>query len=998
MTTPSSTANDILHSFQHSFQVKIEKGVLNTMQLNDTLYGFTVRSIRELSEINARMVEMVYEKNGARLIWLDRDDTNMTFAITFKTVPDNHTGVFHILEHSVLNGSDKFPLKEPFVNLLKSSLQTYLNAMTFVDKTMYPVASRNRKDFLNLVDVYMDAVLHPAIYHRPNTFRQEGWHYEWAEDGSLTRSGVVYSEMKGAYTSVDTQLGAHLSRLLYPDTCYQYDSGGAPEHIPELSYEQFLDYHRRFYHPSNSYIILDGQVCLDEILPLLDSYLCAYGPSDAPAAEIPAQGTITPAFYQDRYEVQPDEPTEHRAQAMMGYVYGTYDQPEKALAMEVLGDVLCGTNEAPLRKAIQEQGLAENISFSGGSEDAMRYLQATVTVKNTDGDKLGEVEETIRRVLTELCDRGIDRKELIASINSLEFTLKERDFGTTPKGLVFAISMMDTWLHGGDPAQNLCYGDRFDRLRAMADQGYFEDLLRTALLDNPHRATVLLTPSADCGEERRRNDAARLAAIADGWDQEKKDAIAREAQELLAAQQAEDTPEQLATLPMLKLSDVNDQPEKLLLEKTELEGRTLLLSKADTAGILYADLYFDAADLTEDELSAASFLSGLMCDMPTEDHTTAQLQTALKTHVGAFGCCMEAYGPVGKVAECTPYLVVNISVLEQKRHEAARLCEEILSHTLFTDAQRMGQILRQKKLSLREGIMESGSSYAACRVSACFTAKGVIAEHTAGITQYQWLLRAEEALEADPEAFCRSMAALAKRLFTRERLTLSITGHCPGDWGTELLHSVPSDGQVVTARRYAPFGVRHDGVVISSDISFTAQGANVYALGSAYGGQMSVAALLLTYNYLWNVIRVQNGAYGAGMAVGDLGDLRYTTYRDPNAPNSLETFAASGAYLRENLPDAAELESLIIGAVGESEPIRTPRSRGKLAAVCYFMGVDDERLRRHRREMLSAHREDLLRFGALLDELNAHSACCVIGSRALVEKCGDKLENIITLA
>lgn len=964
------------------------------MNLHDSLHGFTVTRVRHLTDIRADMVEMVYGKNGARLIWLDRDDSNMTFSIAFKTIPADDTGVFHILEHSVLCGSRKFPVKEPFVNLLQTSLQTFLNAMTFPDKTMYPVASRNRKDFLNLVDVYMDAVLHPAIYDRPETFRQEGWHYEWTPDGRLTCNGVVYNEMKGAYADLETQLATQLNRLIYPDTCYRFDAGGIPDHIPELTYEQFLACHRRFYHPSNAYIILDGRINLDEVLCLLDGYLRDYDAAPVDF-DIPDQPSRVPSFYQGEFAADEAESDGLRSQYTAGFLYGTFRDREKALAMEVLGDVLCGTNESPLRKAVLDEDLAETISFSG-SEDASRYQLAVLTARNLDD--LPRLRQTLRRTLEDLAESGLDRSQLHASINAMEFSMRERDYGSTPRGLVYAMVMMDTWLYGGDPAAKLELGDIFDRLRSKVDTGYFEDLIRAVLLDNPHRAEVCLSPSATLGRERQ---AARQTAwdrLADSWDETQKQRIADQQELLLQRQRSADTPEQLATLPRLSLSDVSDTPDPLLLDRREMDGRTVILSHADTDHIVYGDLYFDVGDLTEEEISAAAFMANLLDEMDTSRRSNSELQRLLKADLGAFSTGLHPYGRLGQTDDATPYLVISFSVLESKLDRALSLVGEILDDCLFRDGQRAGQLLRQKKLAIYENIIDSGNFYAAARVSACYSARAVINEYAVGLAQYRWLCRAEKQLVAGPESLLGQMESLYRRVFTRDRLLVSLTGDeaVTAPFARRLIGAIRPGPAPVNRQVYRPLPFCRQGIIIPADVSFAALGNNLCRHHLTYQGHMGVASAVLSYTYLWSVIRVQNGAYGAAMSVGDLGEVRLTTYRDPNPAASLEAFLAAGTHLAENTPDSRALESLIIGAVGETDPLKTPRGRGKLAAVCHLVGADDDHFRRLRREMLTTRPEDLTAFARQLQELCAQAAICVIGGRDQVEKCSH-LNEIVTL-
>ena len=956
------------------------------------LHGFAVRSCRDLPEIHAQMVEMEYERNGARLIWLNRDDENMSFAITFKTIPTDDTGVFHILEHSVLNGSDRFPVKEPFVNLLQSSLQTFLNAMTFPDKTMYPVASRNKKDFRNLVTVYMDAVLHPLIYRRPETFRQEGWHYEWDNNGKLICNGVVYNEMKGAYGSVDSHLNYHLNRLLMPDTCYRWDSGGHPDSIPKLTYEQFVDTHRRFYHPSNAYIVLDGSVDLDDTLSLLDEYLRCYDRRET-AFTVGEQPPIAPAEYETFYETDAETERKDLCHFAQSVVCGSFDETEKAAALRLLGDVLCGSNESPLKKAVVESGLAENIDFTG-SEDGIRYLEASIAARNVAGKNLPELRRVIRQTLTELADKGIDRELLTASLNAMEFAMRERDFGSLPKGLVFAFLIMESWLYGGDPAAKLCYGDLFDRLRRHVEEGYFEDLIRRLLLDNPHSAAVTLRPSASLGEERRAALQKKLDELEQSWSEEEKERIADQAERLRIAQQTEDTPEQLATLPHLALTDVAEKAERLLLETDAVAGHTVLRAPYDTDGIVYCDLYFDVSDFTPEELMTAALLGNVIDEMGTERLSGQEVQKLIKTNLGSFNSGLDCYGRPDDVRRCKPYFVVGFSALESKQHTAAKLVTELLNEAVFRDGGKLQQILRQKKLSMREEMADNGTLYAATRVGAAFSARGVIREYVSGIEHYRFLTKLGE---ADLPALLEKLAALRARIFTADRLTVSVTGHPEESFARELVAALPAAGETVESRIYTPLPVTHEGIIVPTDICFTALGANLYTLGSRYSGAMNPAAMLMSFGYFWNVIRVQNGAYGAGMSVGDFGDLRFTTYRDPNAANSLDTFRSAADFLRGNLPEPEELTDLIIGAIGDIDPLRTPRTSGRLAAARYLLGVDEDYTDRIRREMLRTTPADVLAFADEMERVCAAAGSCVVGSRALIEKCGARLDTVTEL-
>lgn len=966
------------------------------MKIGETLHGFAVKNIRHLNDLNADMVEMTYEKNGARLIWLDRDDANKTFGIAFKTTPEDDTGVFHILEHSVLCGSDKYPVKEPFVNLIKTSLHTFLNALTFSDKTLYPISSRNNRDFLNLTGVYLDAVLHPAILKNPDIFRQEGWHYEISDDGELTRSGVVYSEMKGAYTSVDRQLYRQLSRQLFPDNCYGSESGGAPDAIPSLTYEKFVATYRRYYHPSNAYIILDGTIPVEETFALLDSYLSEFGPAAEPLPVIAEQKQVDGGDYEGLYEVGEGDPTENRSQYLEGYVFGKTDDPEKALGLSILSSVITWSNESPLCRAVLEKKLAETVYLE--VDDSTEYLQATVVVKNTAPSKKKKLKKVIRETLEKLAEEGLNREELLASINMLEFSARERDFGRTPRGLVYGMQILGAWLYGFDPARDLEFGTLFDRLRAHIDEGWYEKLLTDAILNNPHRASVWLDPSVEYGKEKREAGLAELKAIADSLTAEEKEKIRAEAAALLKAQQTPDSPEALATLPVLPLSEVSDRPDLPVLTETKVLGRSVCLTDIDTSGILYADLYFDASDLSPEELALGSLLSSLIAELPTDKHGILEIQTLLKMHTGDFSNDFEVYSFADDMKKAPVYFVTHLSILNAEEDFAAKMTAELLKNTDYGDAERIGQIVSQRRLSMREHIMASGNAYASGRVAACYSAAGVIKEYLSGMEQYNWLIRAEKELKDDPAAFCARLTALAKKLVTRSRLTVSLTGSPSASFAEKLISAYEDDGVIPVPYPVELFGFRKEAFVIPSEISFTAYGSNLSFVDAKFSGEMRVAASFLTYSYLWNVIRVQNGAYGVHMSVTDLGGLRFTTYRDPNALGSLKTFRGIGEVLEETVPDEETLKTLIIGAIGESEPLRTPRSTGKGSMIFYLSGTDFNTPIIRRREMLETTPEKLTAFAQTLKKLLPDCAYCVIGSRAAIEAEPDAFDTVTSLA
>lgn len=972
------------------------------MKVNEIVHGFLVRSVRFLPELEAQLVEMEHVKSGARLVWLDRKEENKTFAIAFRTLPEDDTGVFHILEHSVLCGSDKYPVKEPFVELMKSSLQTFLNAFTFPDKTVYPVCSRNDKDFANLVRVYMDAVLHPAIYHKPEIFRQEGWHYELTEGQTEpVYKGVVFNEMKGAYADKDTRTYFEIDRRLFPDTAYRFSSGGHPAHIPELTYEQFLDAHRRFYAPSNSYIYLDGQMDIQAVLAILDGeYLCDYTRRDD-QPEFVLQRPVKSGLVRSRYEISPSEPAENKAQLAWGCVYGTYADREKVMAVEALADALSGGSEAPLKRRLVSQGLAQDVRVIGGLGGASLQYEAIISVTHMDENRADEVESAIREELERLVREGLDHQQLSATLANLEFQYRERDYGRMPQGLGIGLDVMSSWLYGGDPAAHLEVGPLFASLNRKLEEGWFEALLEQVFLKNDHFCRVLMLPSATLGDEERAEEAARLQAARAGWAAEDEAALLAQQAALDAWQTSADTPEALAAIPTLQISDIPAKPEDIPTEACRLGDVPLLRHALPTGGIGYVNLYFDAGDLTGEQLSLASLLCALLGELNTERYSGAQLQKLQRSLTGALSFKAEdPYGNIHRPEEWRMFLCASFSAVEAKLEKAAELVTEILTGTLFDDLKRIRELLRQCAIQAEQNVSEAGHICAITRISAGQWVGGAVSEHTRGVSYCQWLKGTEKAFEQRGAALAEELKALCAKLFTAGRLTISVTGAedaaCAALEKT-LLAGLPRSERVELLCAARPWGVRREGIVIPSDVSYAALGGGLLAPGVPYRGDLQVMSQAVSLAWLWNAVRVQGGAYGVGLTVGDNGSACYYSYRDPGAARSLGCYRQAADFLTQFAAGAPDLTGMITGTVAKSDPLLLPGKKGRAADGLYFKGVTyaDRCLRRE--ETLSATPEKLSAWAEALRALGERGGVCVIGSRQLVESCGGELEQIITL-
>jgi len=954
------------------------------MQTGSVIQNFRITNIRPLSELACNLWELEHEKSGARLVWLDRADENKTFAIAFKTIPEDSTGVFHILEHSVLCGSDKYPVKEPFVELLKSSVNTFLNAMTYPDKTVYPISSRNDKDFLNLLDVYMDAVLHPAIYHKPEIFRQEGWRHELRDGEAPVYQGVVFNEMKGAYATADTVLEYAMNGLMFPDNCYSVESGGHPEYILDLTYEQFIENHRKYYHPSNARILLCGSVDLDAALAHIDGYLKDYDRQEANFV-IPMQSPVP--FRQERtvYEIGPEESPDARTILSCGCMLGAFDQQEKLYAAAVLKDYLAGDNDAPLKQAILDAGLAQDVKVT--LHDGIQQNWIAWEVWNTDEDKVDAVKETVNKVLTELAEQGLDKGRLEACFNRFAFRMRDKDGGWAARSLSEALTMLDSWLYDGDPAQYLLAEDTLNALEAKLDSGYFSDLLRELFLDNPHRAMAVLVPSQTLGAEKQAKEAARMAAECAAWTDADRARILQENQTLTAWQQTPDSPEALATIPMLQLSDIDPTPEKLPMTVSEQAGVTVL-THAVAGNLVYLNLHFDASDLSREELPVAALLMRLLGKLPTARYSSAQLQMLTKQKIGKLRFASGIYsGDRGSIR-----LGAEMVCLESQSRSATELLCQIFTQTLFEDKTVLKNLLNQIMMQLQMEFVGAGHQYAMTRACAMLTGTGAAKEVMAGSSFIQWVKAMCSAEDARLDALYGQLKAIGEKVFCTKRLCVSVCENARSLTG-DVLAAFPI-GTAAGPMQLAPMAVHQAGLPIPAPIGFASKASNVKNHGGSFHGSGYVLANILNFSYLWNEIRVQGGAYGCGFAGREEGDLFFYTYRDPQPGRSLGIFDKAAEFIRGFCAQNTDLTPMILGALASADPLLNTQQRITLAESRYFKGTAYEDVCRVRKELIETTPADLLALTKVLEQVAEDNAVCVVAGQPLLEACGEQLSQI----
>ncbi len=950
--------------------------------------GFTVERAEPLPELSGCAYVLRHNATGARVMWLACADNNKAFAISFKTPPTNDTGVFHILEHSVLCGSDRFPVKEPFVHLLKSSMQTFLNALTFPDKTMYPVASTNDRDLENLMDIYLDAVLHPAIYRRRRIFEQEGWHYEVAAsqpDVPLTLNGVVYNEMKGALSTPEEILINGMMRSLFGQTPYGFVSGGDPEAIPTLTYEEFLRTHERHYQLANSYTILYGDLDIEEKLAFLGTRFDAARPSTAGAPnELPYCSPRTCELLSVPMQTTPDN-----ACAGVAYVFAKAGERERVLAADILVDALVGSNEAPLKRAVLESGLGSDVL--GYLYDGILQPCLIFELKGAKPGVTKQFEKLVEDTCARLVEQGLGQDNLEASIAQAEFNLREGDFGY-PDGVGLAIQAMSGWLYSDDDATSyLRYEDALAHIREEVAAGEFEHLLDEAVCHNDHRCCVEVVPTATSEESAEtRRLAEKRATLTD----EELAAIAAEAEALHAEQAAPDTPEALATLPHLSLSDIGEGPQDPKTRKVEALV-PCYHHLIDAHRIGYAYWYFDLGGVSFEELPYVSVLANLLGKLDTEKHSAYDLDTICEAKLGGLSFFTEVYSTDDDPESARPKFVVGASALSENARWLAELPAEVWGSTRLADTQRIRDILEQRRVGMEQAFVEGGHAAALSRVSSQFLASSVVSEQLGGVDFYRFLCDLLANFDARADALVAKLEDLRRRIFSRGNCEMSFTGDeadldafwdAAADLG--LSDAAQGAGELVVPKPHA----RAEAFVVPSNVCYVGEGMAGVPAGTSLNGAWRVASQALSYDYLWNEVRVLGGAYGCGFRCTADSLLQFYSYRDPAVDPTVERFERAAEWIAAWDPTPAELDGFIVAGVsGMDAPVK-PRSLGRRLDAARLSGRTPEWRQRIRREMLETTVGDVRALAKPLDKLGQSRGMCVFGGREQIEASGLDLD------
>ena len=967
------------------------------MQVNEDKYGFRLVKETEIPEISSKGFEYAHEKSGARLFFVQNKDDNKVFSISFRTPPKDDTGVPHIVEHSTLCGSRKYPLREPFVELVKGSLNTFLNAMTYPDKTMYPVASRNDKDFRNLMDVYLDAVFYPAMYEKKEVLMQEGWHYEIeSPEEPLKYSGVVFNEMKGATSSPEDLLETEIFKGLLPDTPYAFESGGNPEKIPDLTQEKFIAFHKKYYHPSNSYIFLYGDMDIEAQLKYLDEeYLSNFTRIEVDS-KIPRQKPFDAMKrLVKEYPVGAEEDTKEKTFLNWNAVICDAEDQLTRSGFSVLTHALFETDAAPLRQALLAAGIGKDVSAS--FETQIRQPMLSVEVTNAEEEDIDRFYEVLQTKLKELAEGGLDRTLIEASLNYIEFKVREEDSGRIPKGLLYNIAVMGQWLYGIDPAQALFFEDSLKKMREGLDNGFYEDLIRRCLIDNPHQLLMTLRPSKTMAKEREEQTEKLLAVRKAAMTKEEIQEIIETTAHLKKFQQTPDTAEQLTTIPLLKLSDIRKEAEPFNIEEREAAGTKLLYTKLDTNGIAYLNLFTDVSAIPADKQLYAYFLVAILSGVDTKEHSYTEITNLENLCSGGMTYNLISYSAEsekGWDAKGT----VKVRALVRKLPEALTLLREIITSSVFTDKQRLHELVAQSLAGAERGILNTPNQIMAQELASHVTKAGVFDEK-GGLPYYWFLKDISEHFDERFEELSANLAELLPMLFSRHGMIAALTvsekdyDEAAAAVGA-FLETLPA-AEYPKAEYAAEPAKSNDGFMTSSRVQYVGKAGNFKKHGYSFTGSMRVLETIMRYGYLWTKLRVQGGAYGASSAFYRDGLMMFTSYRDPNLKETLEVYGTVAEYLRQFNCSEREMTKYIIGTISNVDAPMTPRLKGDTAAQLWLRGITQEQRQKMRDEILSTNVQDIQKLAALVEDCMKDDIYCVFGNEEKLTENKDLFTKLV---
>lgn len=967
----------------------------------------TIHDLAEYEILDEHRVEDVqsdgfilrHKKSGARIAILSNNDDNKVFYIGFRTPPEDETGVPHIIEHTTLCGSKKFPVKDPFIELAKGSLNTFLNAMTYPDKTVYPVASCNDQDFKNLMDVYLDAVFNPNITKYEEIFKQEGWHYELTgKDDELKINGVVYNEMKGAYSSPDEVLSSQIYRSLFPDNTYSKDSGGNPEYIPKLTYEAYLDFYHKYYHPSNSYIYLYGDMDVVERLEWLDKeYLSLYD-----YKKVNSEINKQPAFdeiknVEAQYSITMDDSQENKTYLSYNRVVGDTLDEMLYQAFDVLDYALVSSPGAPVKQALIDAGIGDDVY---GSYDA-GILQPVFSfvAKNANASQADEFESIIENTLKEVIKTGINKEALLAGINSSEFKFREADFGQFPKGLLFGLNCLDSWLFDDmKPFIHLeCLGT-FAKLRKAVDTDYFEKLIQEYLLDNTHGSSVTVKPERGLGNEREEALAKELSDYKASLSDEEIKKLIEDTEHLKKYQEEPSSDEDLRKLPMLTRADMKKNAMPFSNIEDELLDVKVVRHDIESNGIDYISFLFDAGDFAQSELGYLGFFTNALGLVSTEKYSYTDLANATNIYTGGISTGTASHPDIKDRNNFVFKFEVKLKVLEKNLDKALELMEQMLLTSDFTDTKRLGELVAQIKARLQANLSSSGHLVAAMRSMSSFSRYALYQDELKGVAFYRSICRIEKELSESPKSVSDKLAAIARKLFARNRMLISFTGNneAYGNAKPSLEKVIAGFDKMSAVGNQAEvhFNTAKEAFIDASQIQYVAKTGDFICEGYEYTGALRLLRIILSYDYLWINVRVKGGAYGCMNTFLRSGESYFVSYRDPNLSDTLDVYDRIPEYIKSFSPDERDMTKYIIGTFSALDTPMNPEAKGSRSLSAYLEGITYEQIQKERNEILNAQPEDIRRLADLVEAVLKKDSICVIGNENMIKESAGLFENV----
>jgi len=960
-------------------------------------HGFTLERQQHISELNAEVL-LYKHRTGAQLLSLINDDENKVFGINFRTPPADSTGVAHILEHSVLCGSRKYPVKEPFVELLKGSLKTFLNAFTYPDRTCYPVASQNTQDFYNLVDVYLDAVFHPRL--TPQVLQQEGWHYELENvNDPLTFKGVVFNEMKGANSSPERLLAEHIQQSLFPEHTYGVDSGGDPAHIPDLTFADFVAFHRDYYHPANARIYFCGDDPAEHRLELLATYLDEFEATAVDSAIGTQTHFTAPREFTKPYAADAQSEDAPKSMVALNWLLPEGLDETQVMALQTLDFVLTGTPAAPLRRTLLESGLGEDLV--GGMETELYQLFASIGLK---GVQLGDEEKVVELVLSTLetiVQEGLDPKTIQAALNTLEFRLRENNTGSYPRGLLLMLRALTTWIYDGDPFAALAFETPLAQMKKgwQEDPRFFESLIQRYLLDNPHRTTIFLKPDATMAERQEAAETDRLARARAAMAPQDLEELVAATAELKRLQEAPDAAEDLAKLPRLELSDLEAKIRTLPQEEAQTEDTLILHHDLFTNGIAYFDLSFDLRQLPQEFLSYLPLFSRALLEMGTQKDNFVELSQRIGTYTG--GIWPSSLITLNRSNQCIAQLILRSKAMTSQIDDLLNILQDILLIPDFSDKDRFLQMVLEEKAGEEAGLVPSGHSVVNLRLRAKFEEPSWITEQMEGISYLFFLRRLLEEIDQDWPGVQAKLEAIRAHLVNRRALLCNLT--LPGAERAAFEPKLEAFLRTLPQKDWTPmpwtpvFNNSNEGLMAPTQVNYVGKGGNLYDLGYTYHGSVAVITRFLRNTWLWDRIRVQGGAYGAFCSFDQFSGLfTSVSYRDPNLLETLANYDAAGQFLRQVDLNQDELTKAIIGTIGDIDSYMLPDAKGYTSMVRRLVGIDDTYRQQIRDQILGTTAEDFRAFAVYLDKLAQTGSVVALASAETIAAANQQQPDLLT--